>query len=186
MTVEMKHKSKILLTVGTLVILLSGCASNVKRTSGFSAPAYTLSESRKVSEVTISMTRKAKEKSAKNLKFDPEVLRKHVKRALNSHSVLDPEMTETLPYVEIQVTNMRIRSNFSAIVFGVMAGADSISGDIIVKSRDGKELDRFEVSASYALGGFGGGQDDARMGWLYETFAKQTANELLKIKSGKK
>ncbi|MBI3044616.1 MAG: hypothetical protein HYY78_17500 [Betaproteobacteria bacterium] len=41
-----------------------------------------------------------------------------------------------------------------------------------------KLLNQFEVSASYALGGLAGGQDEARMGWLYEEFAKLTLKEL--------
>lgn len=42
----------------------------------------------------------------------------------------------------------------------------------------GKEIDRFEVSVSYALGGIAGGQDSARMSWLYEKFAEETVKEL--------
>jgi hypothetical protein len=65
-------------------------------------------------------------------------------------------------------------------MFGFMAGADLISADVIVKSADGQELDKFEVSTSYALGGIAGGQDSARMGWLYEKFAQETVQELKK------
>ena len=34
-------------------------------------------------------------------------------------------------------------------------------------------IDSFKVTASYALGGWGGGQDGLRMNWLYEAFAKE-------------
>jgi len=34
------------------------------------------------------------------------------------------------------------------------------------------------VTASYALGGFGGGQDEMRMSWLYEAFAKALVSEI--------
>jgi uncharacterized protein DUF4410 len=76
----------------------------------------------------------------------------------------------------ILVKDMRVRSNFSAVIWGFMAGSDSVSADIVLRDPAGKELDRFEVSASYALGG----QDDARMGWLYEKFAEETVQELTK------
>jgi hypothetical protein len=86
-----------------------------------------------------------------------------------------------LPKIEIVITDIRVRSNFSAIMFGFMAGSDSVTGDVIATASDGKELQRFTVSASYALGGLGGGQDDARMGWLYETFAQHTVDELMGV-----
>jgi len=37
---------------------------------------------------------------------------------------------------------------------------------------------KFNVSASYGLGGIAGGQDDVRMNWLYEKFAEHTIAEL--------
>jgi hypothetical protein len=59
-----------------------------------------------------------------------------------------------------------------------MAGDDHIYGDVIARDAAGKELQRFSVEASYALGGIAGGIEDTRMGWLYETFAKHTVEEL--------
>ena len=35
-----------------------------------------------------------------------------------------------------------------------------------------------KASAAYALGGLAGGQDEARMNWLYEEFAKLTVAEV--------
>ena len=81
--------------------------------------------------------------------------------------------------MEVLVKDMRVRSNFSAVMFGFMAGSDSVTGDVILKDPSGSEMDRFEVSVSYALGGLGGGHDSARMGWLYEKFAEETVNELI-------
>ena len=74
--------------------------------------------------------------------------------------------------------DFRVRSNFTAVMFGFMAGNDSITGDVVLRDAAGKELNRFEVSASYALGGLAGGMDDARMGWLYEKFAELTVENL--------
>lgn len=50
--------------------------------------------------------------------------------------------------------------------------------DEVARDASGKELQRFSVEASYALGGLAGGIDDTRMGWLYETFAKHAVDEL--------
>jgi hypothetical protein len=58
-------------------------------------------------------------------------------------------------------------------MWGAMSGNDSIKGDATVRDATGVIVDQFHVDASYALGGFAGGQDAARMNWLYEAFAKQ-------------
>ena len=51
---------------------------------------------------------------------------------------------------------------------------------IVLRNPTGKEVNCFEVSVSYGLGGFAGGQDTTRMGWLYEQFAAATVSELTK------
>lgn len=78
----------------------------------------------------------------------------------------------------VTVTSVRARSNFTAVMFGFMAGDDHIVGDVVVQAANGSELQRFSVSASYALGGLAGGQDSARMNWLYESFAERMTEEL--------
>jgi hypothetical protein len=42
----------------------------------------------------------------------------------------------------------------------------------------GKTLRSFDVSASYAFGGFAGGQDSIRVNYLYEKFAELTRDQL--------
>ena len=53
-----------------------------------------------------------------------------------------------------------------------------IVGDVVILDGANQPIYRFEVTASYALGGFAGGQDSARMNWLYERFAELTAQEI--------
>jgi hypothetical protein len=106
-----------------------------------------------------------------------------VRRTLEAKEILTTAPDPALPKIEIVVTSMRVRSNFSAIMFGFMAGDDHIKGDVIVRSPLGQAMQRFTVSASYALGGLAGGQDEARMGWLYESFAKRTLEELTGIEA---
>lgn len=79
---------------------------------------------------------------------------------------------------EIVVTEFRVRGTFSAVMRGVMAGTDNVTGDVVVRDSSGKQLRKFTVNASYGLGGFAGGQDDMRLGWLYEKFAEHTVEEL--------
>lgn len=171
--------NKQLISTVAVVFLLAGCASGVTRAPASvaqkpAAPAYT-----QFSAVSLSMTSDAKAKALDNLKFDPNRLLDHVRRALEAKALI-ASGDVALPKLEVVVTSMRVRSNFSAVMWGFMAGADSIEGDIVLTDASGKEVDRFAVSASYALGGLAGGQDDARMGWLYEKFAEETVKELAK------
>jgi hypothetical protein len=158
--------------------LMVGCSSGVKRLDIEGADeVYILSKDNQVKEVMISLSPEAKKKHAKNLKFSSSTLRDTVYRALQSQELLGSSESQ-IPVLEILVTNMRVRSNFSAVAFGFLAGADSIEGEIYVKDSSGKIVNKFTVSTSYALGGLAGGQDSARMDWLYEEFAKQTLREL--------
>ncbi len=172
----MKNK---LIAVVASAFILGGCASGVTRAPSASmersVPAYN-----QFSAVSLSMTSEAREKAVDNLKFNPDELLSHVKRALDARSLINVSSDKPLPRLEVVIRDMRVRSNFSAIMWGFMAGADSIQGDIVLSDAAGREIDRFEVSASYALGGIAGGQDSTRMSWLYEKFAEETVKELTK------
>ncbi len=172
--------NKKLLSVVAAGFILGGCASGVTRAPSasaerMSAPAYS-----QFASVSISVSAEAKEKVLENLKFNSDELLSHVKRALDSRSLINVSGNNQLPRLEVVVKSMRVRSNFSAIMWGFMAGSDSIEGDIVLTDASGKELDRFVVSTSYALGGLAGGQDTTRMSWLYEKFAEETVKELSK------
>ncbi len=161
------------------VALLAGCASGVQRHDDPERRAAYFAGGGKVAQnVTLTLSKEAQAKLTDNLKFDQEKLLSTVRRALDAKGLLAKTPDGSLPTIEIVVTDLRVRSNFSAIMFGFMAGNDTIAGDVIARDPSGKELQRFSVSASYALGGLAGGQDDARMGWLYETFAQHTVEEL--------
>jgi hypothetical protein len=177
-----KMKSQVLAALLVVsAIALGGCASGVNRPSTMTnSPRTEISSVKPLSSVTLSFTDEAKQKASENLKFNSDELLSHVRRALDANSLLKPGADQLNPSLEVRIKDVRIRSNFSAIMFGFMAGADSITADVIVKSPAGQELDRFEVSTSYALGGIAGGQDSARMSWLYEKFAEETLKELKK------
>lgn len=162
-----------------VMVVVSGCASGVTR-SGDTAKreAYFAGGGKVAQDVTIVLSKEAQAKIIDNLKFDQDRLLATVRRALDAKGLLSKGGDASLPRIEIYITDLRVRSNFAAIMFGFMAGDDSVTGDIVARDPSGKELQRFTVSASYALGGLAGGQDDARMGWLYETFAQHTVEEL--------
>jgi len=171
--------NKKLISVIAIAFFLAGCASGVKRSSNVASNQVRISSQSQIASVSLSLTDEAKKKASENLKFNPDDLLSHVKRGLDANSLLG-STGKLLPNLEIQVKDMRVRSNFSAVMWGFMAGADSITADIVLKDLAGQELDRYEVSVSYALGGLGGGQDDSRMGWLYEKFTEETVKELTK------
>lgn len=173
---------KISYLIGLLLslLVLGGCASGVARTGPAVSEKFCCTVSNPVGKVEISFTEQGKLSLADNLKFDPEELKDHIERGLVAKTLINKDLSSELPSLNVEIKDVRVRSNFSAVMWGFMAGNDHITGDIIVKDKSGVEMDRFEVSASYALGGLAGGQDSARMGWLYEEFAEQTLNELTK------
>ncbi len=163
------------IAVGALVLGLAGCAAGVKQSSIEHRQYLTSQPARQIS---INLNDDARKKLSDNLKFNQDSLLDHVKRALTAQNLLNETKPEAQNTIEIVVKDFRVRSNFSAVMFGFMAGNDNIVGDVILKDPAGKELNKFEVSASYALGGLAGGQDEARMGWLYEKFAELTVENL--------
>ncbi len=167
------------LTMFLLATVLAGCASGVKRAEDVTKRhAYFAGGGKLATTVTSSMSTNAREQLADNIKFDQGKLLAIVKRTLDAKGLLAKTPNAELPTIEIVITDIRVRSNFSAVMWGFMAGDDHVNGDVIARDKDGRELQRFQVSASYALGGLAGGQDDARTSWLYETFAKEMLKEL--------
>jgi len=160
------------------LVVAYGCSSGVKRDQPVQGDRNVITAVNAISTVSVSLTPEARSKVSDNLKFDKELLLSHVKRALDGKSMLLTEPDSTAPNLEIQVKDFRVRSNFSAVMWGFMAGSDSITGDVVLKNPAGQEVDRFEVSVSYALGGIGGGQDETRMSWMYEKFAEEVIKEL--------
>jgi hypothetical protein len=161
------------------LFVAAACSSTVTRheEAALAMPHFA-EPGKKAGNVSLALTPEAQKMAADNLKFDTSKLLALVRRALEGNNVLTVEPDPALPTVEILVNSVRARSSFSAVMFGFMAGDDHIKGDVVVRSPEGSEVQRFAVSASYALGGIAGGSDEARMGWLYETFAKHILEEL--------
>jgi Domain of unknown function (DUF4410) len=159
-------------------LLCSACASGVRRADVTPAEHFSASSGPVAKSVTISLSDDAQKKVAENVKFNPQTLLDTVKRAMQTSKVLDENSEFATRSVDIVITDMRARSNFTAIAFGFMAGADMVKGDVVTHDLQGKEIGRFEVHADYALGGIAGGMDSTRMDWLYEKFAQLTLESL--------
>lgn len=159
-----------------LTTVLAACASGTNRLGNSENTNYQYG-GQKFSAINISLDPNAREQLKDNLKFDPTKLEQTLTRAFQSRGLIDDKSENV---VNVLITDIRTRSNFSAVMFGFMAGNDHVVGKVSLLPRNGGHswLD-FQVSASYALGGLGGGQDEARMSWLYEEFAKLTLKEIL-------
>jgi hypothetical protein len=165
------------LLIAAITLLLTACAGTTvrKESPDIAATAGML----KVKSIGARVSPKAKEQLPDNIKFDLNTLSSTVERALSASNLQDALVANTL---DVEVTNVYIRGTFSAVVFGLFAGPDNISGNVRVVDSAGKVLRNFDVSASYALGGFAGGQDSIRLNYLYEKFAELTRDQLLDAK----
>jgi hypothetical protein len=167
------------IALGAQVLFCSGCASGYTRgPEPGAATAFKASSENPISEVTVELTPKVQEQLKDSLKFDQQALLRTVELALSNRQLLSQEKKNGVFVLQIMVTHVRARNTFNAVMWGAMSGNDSIKGDITVRNATGGIIDRYHVDTSYALGGFAGGQDAARMNWLYEAFAKQVVHAL--------
>ena len=136
---------------------------------------------RALSSFAVTMSPQAKSQLADNLKFNIDALRSKVGLALDSKNLVAKDGDFELL---VTVDDIRVRGTFSAMALGFLAGDDHLYGTATLR-RGAKTLGSFEIKTSWALGGIAGGQDDARLGWLYEEFAKQLAEELVARRDAK-
>jgi len=170
-TISIK-KINLLPLIALLVLFLSGCAGSVK-TDQLANYKY---HGEKYNHVNVLLSQKAQKDYQNNSEFSKESIEQSIYRQLNNKGLISAESKNNL---QIEITDISIRSNFAAVMFGFMAGADSIEGKVNLKDINNRQIGSFTVSASYALGGTGGGVDATRMSWLYQKFAELTADTIL-------
>ena len=161
-------------------LALSACASQVTRTEPAGTPREPV---RALVSFDVTMSPSSTAQLSDNLKFDLDALRAMIQRTLDSKNLIAPDGDFVL---KVAVDDIRTRSTFTAIMFGFMAGDDHLNGTATLLARDGKPVGSFGVKVSYALGGIAGGQDTARLSWLYEEFAKKLTDELVERRDGKR
>ena len=162
-----------------ITLFVTGCASSVNRnTVTVKEEKVQILSTQGISNVTIELNPRAKDKLADNRNFNSDALLNRINSALEINKYLKP-LGSTNTTVEITITNIRVRSGASAIMLGFLAGADYITGDIVIKE-SGKLIDKFEVDVNYALGG-AMGDTDTRMGWMYESFSNKIVEEIRRL-----
>ncbi|CAM2179401.1 TPA: DUF4410 domain-containing protein [Burkholderia orbicola] len=168
-----RHAALAFVTIG----FLSGCASSVTRdasdTAGAAVTASTTPFGKKPVIVTVTLDNAAQEALKDNLKFDAKKLQEKIEHALDARKLLAKADATDAMHLNVKVTGIRVRSSFSAVMFGFMAGSDYVDGTVTFADADNHPVDHFKVSASYALGGIAG-IDSMRMDWLYEKFTEKT------------
>jgi hypothetical protein len=169
--------------LGVLAMLaaLGGCASSITVAD---ADRDTKPEVRALQDFTVELDEHAKAQLPDNIKFDVVALKQALDRAFAARNLVAPDGDFML---KIDVTDVRVRGTFTAIMLGFMAGDDHVNGKgTIFRRGEETKLHEFKIKTSYALGGYAGGQDSARMSWIYEEFAKQVADYLVKKRDAKK
>lgn len=157
------------------VVALSACSGTIKpdtRVQGDASRVFG------VAQVTAVMSSDAMKQLADSPQFDRDELASFMRRRLEGRGLLASGATHR---VEIVVTDLRVRGVFAAVMFGVMAGDDHVAGRVRILDENNRPIRSFDVQASYALGGWGGGQDSMRMNWLYDKFSELSLAELEKV-----
>lgn len=158
-----------------LLAALAGCAGTIKQDQRVNGD---VTDIQGVGKVTARMSPNAVKQQADNAQFSRDELATYLYRKLESKGLV----VGGAPHqVDIVVTDIRVRSAAAAVLLGILAGEDRIVGTVRVTDASGHPVRSFEVKASYALGGWGGGQDSMRMNWMYEKFADMAMQELEKI-----
>ena len=171
----------------TFVILnIIGCASTVNRnTSNFREISTVKEEVVKVikfiplKKLTVTLNSNAQSKLADNQNFSRDRLYERINSTLSNSQYLQIQQINSSLTMDIVITDLRVRSGVTAIMFGFLAGADSITGQVYVKDGD-KVIDNFEVDITFAMGGVMG-DTDTRMAWMYDSFSYKILEELKKL-----
>ena len=152
-----------------LMVVLSACSSTVKDLS--EGPSYKYNGEKFTNITVVDSGAIINDEGA----FNKKTLEKSIQEALVKASLVDEKSDLS---VLVDMKNVNIRSQGAAMVLGFLAGSDSLEGTVSLVKPDGSLLDKFGIKASYSAGGLIGGLDSARMDWLYDQFAKLTAENI--------
>lgn len=166
-----------ILALGLLGLLIS-CSSKIQRPQENTGYEYT---GEKYGQVELLVNNKATDDLNDRVRFDDNKLERMIQKKLEVAGLINED---SVCKVKIEITDIRIRSSFNAFMWGVMAGDDHVVGDVTLLGEDEKPIYKFNVSASYALGGFAG-MNETRMSWLFEEFSELTLKEIISKKTAK-
>lgn len=158
------------------VFLLGGCSTTVKRPDLADAERPVV---KALQGFEVTLSDQAKKQWSDNVKFDVNTLTTTLERTLNANDLIAEDGSF---HLRVVVDDIRVRSSFNAIMWGFMAGDDHLHGNVFLLDMEGKTVYEFRPEVSYAFGGYAG-TDSTRMNYLYESFAKAVAEELMAKKN---
>lgn len=169
---------RILLTRTSVIVValaLSACATNVQRYADVPTP-HIVQPTDGIKSVAVTFSPDGQKDFADNSQFDRNALLADVERDLEAKQLYTANTGHDT--LEIQITAVRVRSTFNAVMWGFMAGSDNLTGEVYLRDSSGKLLSHFSVHAGYALGGFVGGLKSVRWDWLYNKFSELVVKNL--------
>lgn len=175
----MATASKILrVAVPAFIFFVAACTMGGASHSD-SRSAYFAGRGKVAGDVVISLNDAARALLPENPNFDQDRLLAVVRQGLDTMGWLAKTPDPSLPTIEVVVTDIRVRSEYSAATMPYFSlPYDTIAAEVVARDSVGEELQRFRVSAFYWLFATPGGRDSARLRQLYETLATQMIKEL--------
>jgi len=125
----------------------------------------------KYGSVEVSLANSVAEDTRKIERTEELGLEENIQNQLKAQGIFEENSSNV---VKVVVDKIHVRNSFNAVMFGLFAGSDSLDGTVTLNKGTGNDIS-FKISADYSLGGFGGGQNETRLGWLSEKFAELTA-----------
>ena len=154
-----------------MAALVAACASEVTKQE---AHVTNKQEGQKFGRVVVRLSDLIEADKQRASRFREVRLAQVIEESLRAGNIYDEQSSNV---VDVTVNRFRVRSGANAAMFGIMAGADFVEGLVTLKSAEGKILDEFPVSATYALAYFG--PQEERLVFLGREFGKRTVETII-------
>ena len=172
-----KNSLKLICLCFTAILLINGCSSTVSRQAGQSRPAQSIiTPSNPLGNIVITYSDEAQKKRSDNTAFSDIDLKLQIQKTLSAAKLITANVNPKQPTLNVEVTNIRVRSVANRMMLGFLSGSDYIQGNVTVKDASGKTLDTFKISTDH-YESFTVGTTNV-LSWIYETFAGDTLKEL--------
>lgn len=167
------------LTCLFLSIFLFGCQSFVKLHDDAHKAQRLVTKESPLSDMTVVMTPQAQKKLDEGGKgFSMEKLLVVLRQRLEEKQLLDPKSANGR-VAEIVINDIHIRHAAAAVMLGFFAGADSVSGDLLIYRQDRTKDAGIAFSYPMVLGGWAVADQERRFNFLYSGLADKLESTLL-------
>lgn len=162
-----------------LSIFLSGCQSFVKLHDDAHKAQQLITQANPLSDMTVVMTPEAQKKLDEGGKgFSMEKLLVVLRQRLEEKQLLDPKSANG-GVAEMVIKDIHIRHAAAAVMLGFFAGADSVSGDLLIYGKDRTKNAGISFSYPMVLGGWAVADQERRFNFMYGGLAEKLESTLL-------